>query len=173
MENRKSSILLKKLVLKDAQAFYDLQAYPELCGSAYQEFYSPDEKPEEFTKRLLWLSKCIYTIRLKTDPNKIIGACMIYKSGKFKKDAYLGGTLLPQYRGEGLLFDAFNEMLEIANYFYGIYEVKMVLNALNEHVLQFVKKLGFSEDKKAREKTYIKTLRQYKPQRDNKLLYLY
>ncbi len=167
----KTGIVLRKLSLSEAREFCHLHSFPQQYGTYYQDLYENDESPEEFTKRLLWLAKCVYTIRLKSAPDKIIGSCMIYKGGKNRKDMYVGGTLLPEYRNKGLMVEAFNQMLEMAKYFYGVNEVKILLNSINDQVIQIMDKLGFMMDKSSNANIYSKILQQYIPRRTTNLLY--
>ncbi|MEH6308252.1 GNAT family protein [Olivibacter sp. CPCC 100613] len=169
-KNEKSDIVLRKLCLNEAREFCYLHSFPQQYGTYYQDLYENEESPEEFTKRLLWLSKCVYTIRIKSAPDKIIGSCMIYKGGKNRKDVYVGGTLLPEYRNKGLMVEAFNQMLEMARYFYGVYEIKILLNSINDQVIQIMDKLGFRMDQKS-SNIYSKILQQYIPRRTTNLLY--
>ncbi|MFC6101040.1 GNAT family N-acetyltransferase [Olivibacter domesticus] len=173
MENeKKAGVVLRKLCLSDAREVCHLLDYPEQYGTYCKDLYANDESPEDFTRRLLWLSKCMYTIRLKSAPTVIVGACEIYKGGQNRKEIYVGGTLLPEYRDKGLMLDAFNQMLEMARYYYGIYEVKILLNTINDHVISVMEKLGFAKDKKNSGNTiYSKILQQYIPRRTTNLLY--
>lgn len=173
MENEKKvGIVLRKLCLNDAREFCHLLDYPEQYGTYYSDLYDDDDSPEDFTKRLLWLSKCVYTIRLKSAPDIIIGSCVIYKGGRNRKEIYVGGTLLPEYRDRGLMLEAFNQMLEMAKYFYGVNEIKILLNTINDHVISVMERLGFAKDKKSGGTTiYSKILQQYIPRRTTNLLY--
>jgi len=83
----------------------------------------------------------------------------------------VGGTLLPEYRNKGLMVEAFNQMLEMAKYFYGVNEVKILLNSINDQVIQIMDKLGFMMDKSSNANIYSKILQQYIPRRTTNLLY--
>lgn len=110
------SIVLKKLCLTDAEEFFYLHRQPAVFGKYMQDLnMDGEEVPLNFTKRLLWLSKGIYTIRLAENPAPIIGSALIYKGGKEKKEFYFGGTLLPDYHGNGILLKAFDQIIEPAN----------------------------------------------------------
>ncbi|QNL49016.1 GNAT family N-acetyltransferase [Olivibacter sp. SDN3] len=167
MENRKSfNIVLKKLNLSQAKEFCDLYASPHQYGSLYYERHADDETYEEFTKRLLWLSKCIYTIRPSSEPKKVIGYCMIYKAGHRRGEVFIRGTLLPEYGNKGLMSEAFKQVLDMAKFAYGVNEVKILMHTINENVLQMVKTLGFTKESDTSKNTvYAKKLRQYIPRR--------
>lgn len=126
MKKEKSSgIVLKKLNVKEGDGFLSLHNYPTVCGSYFEELYVQGESGVSFTQRLLWLSKCAYTIRLKSDPEKIIGACLIYRNIHKGNQHVFGGTLLPTYRNKSLLIEAFNQIKELAKYCYGLVDLKI------------------------------------------------
>ncbi|QNL49211.1 hypothetical protein H8S90_21110 [Olivibacter sp. SDN3] len=124
-EERSSGIVLKKLDVKEADGFLSLHNYPTVCGSYFEALYVKGESGVSFTQRLLWLSKCAYTIRLKSDPDKIIGACLIYRDINKGNQHIFGGTLLPTYRNKSLLIEAFNQIKELAKYCYGLVDLKI------------------------------------------------
>lgn len=161
MENRKSlNVVLKKLSLSEAKEFCDLYSSPQQYGSLYYECYTDDETYEEVTKRLLWLSKCIYTIRLSSAPKKVIGSCMIYKGGHRRGETFIGGVLLPEYRNKGIMSEAFKQMLDMAKFAYGVNEIKILIRTINENVLQMVKTLGFTKERAtSKDAVYAKILR--------------
>lgn len=153
------SIVLKKLCLTDAEEFFYLHRQPAVFGKYMQELNMTEEHtPLDFTKRLLWLSKGIYTIRLADKPASIIGSALIYKVGREKKDFYFGGTLLPKYHGKGILLKAFDQIIELAKYCYGIPEVKVFLNVVSNQATSTMDKLGFVKYSKQNNLLYHKGL---------------
>lgn len=57
-------------------------------------------------------SNYIWTIRLKNQPEKIIGVCALHHWNKIKKDIEIGGTLLPEYWGKNMMKRVFEQLLE-------------------------------------------------------------
>ncbi|MFC6101470.1 GNAT family N-acetyltransferase [Olivibacter domesticus] len=153
------SIVLKKLCLTDAEEFFHLHRQPAVFGTYMQELnMNEEEKPLDFTKRLLWLSKGIYSIRLTDKPELIIGSALIYKGGSEKNEFYFGGTLLPNYHGKGILLKAFDQIIELAKYCYGIPEVKVFLNVVSKQANSTMDKLGFVKLSKQNDLLYYKSL---------------
>lgn len=153
------SIVLKKLCLTDAEEFFSLHRQPAVFGKYIQDLRMDNEEvPLDFTKRLLWLTKGIYTIRLAENPKPIIGSALIYKGGNEKNAFYFGGTLLPNYHGKGILLKAFDQVIELAKYCYGIPEVKVFLNVVSNQANSTMDKLGFVKLSKQNDLLYYKSL---------------
>jgi len=137
-------IVLKKLRLAEAEDFFHLHDYPAIFGKYIQELNMEEEETAlAFTKRLLWLTEGIYTIRLSTDPQLIIGSALIYRGGESKNEFHFGGTTLPAYQGRGILLNAFDQIIELSKYCYNIPEVKVFLNVASNQASSTMSKLGF------------------------------
>lgn len=140
-----NSIVLKKLSIEDAQVFDDIYARPELSGKInYDDEHGEDEDAHQFTKRMLWLCKFIYTMRFKDDPNEVVGSCVLYNWNKKRKEIYFGGSLMPRYWGNGLMSLAFNQMMEMAKYCLGAERIKIALAKDNTKGIKMAEKLGLS-----------------------------
>jgi len=136
-------IVLRKLTFEDAVIFDNVYARPELFWKININEEPGNETAEDFTKRMLWLCKYIYTVRLKSDPEKVIGCCVLYNWNKRKKEIYFGGSLLPEYWGKGIMPNAFNQMIEMAKYCLGATFIKICINESNQPATRMVEKLGF------------------------------
>lgn len=136
-------IVLRKLTIEDAVVFDNVYARPDLFWKININEEPANETAEEFTKRMLWLCKYIYTIRLKGDPEKVIGSCVLYNWNKKKKEIYFGGSLLPEYWGKGIMPSAFNQMMEMAKYCLGAAFIKICITETNQPATRMVEKLGF------------------------------
>lgn len=135
-------IIIKKLTIEDSEIFNNVYARPELFRKINDD-RSVNENAEDFAKRMLWLCKYIYTIRLKRDPLKVIGACVLYNWNKKKKEIFFGGSILPEYWGKGIMPNAFNQMMEMAKYCLGASYIKITINKDNQPAKRMVEKLGF------------------------------
>lgn len=161
MKNKNDQILLKKLRLTEAEEFFHLHDYPAVFGKYIQELNMKEEATaHSFTKRLFWLTEAIYTIRLHAKPEMIVGSALIYKGGKARNEFYFGGTLLPAYRGMGILLRAFEQIIELSKYCYNIFEVRVSLNISNELANNTMNKLGFIKTPKYGDLIYRKKLMQ-------------
>ncbi|MEH6308419.1 GNAT family N-acetyltransferase [Olivibacter sp. CPCC 100613] len=136
-------IVLRKLTIEDAEIFDNIYTRPDLFWKININDEIGNETAEEFTKRMLWLCKYIYTIRLRNEPEKVIGCCVLYNWNKKKKDIFFGGSLLPEYWGKGIMPTAFNQMVEMAKYCLGASFIKICINEDNQPATRMVEKLGF------------------------------
>lgn len=144
MDNLKTQpISLQKLTIDDAVIFDNTYARPELFWKININDEIGNESAEDFTKRMLWLCKYVYTIRLKSNPHEVIGSCVLYNWNKKKKEIFFGGSLLPEYWGKGIMPSAFNQMLEMAKYCLGAAFIKICIHQDNQPATRMVKKLGF------------------------------
>lgn len=148
-------IVLKKLCLNNADKFFKLHQHPIILGQYVKDLDMYGETPIGFTKRLLWLSKGIYTIRLSSAPETIIGSSLIYKANN---EFHYGGTLLPDYRGKGILLKAFEQSIELAKYCYGIPSIKVFLNTATNHFASVMYRLGFTESYNKDKRIFSKSL---------------
>jgi len=136
-------ILLHKLTIDDAAIFDNTYARPELYWKINSDEFDQNEDAVEFTKRMLWLCKYIYTIRLRTEPSQVIGSCVLYSWNKRTKEIFFGGTLLPEYWGKGIMPNVFNQMTEMAKYCLGAAFIKIRISKDNDRAKRMVEKLGF------------------------------
>jgi ribosomal-protein-alanine N-acetyltransferase len=71
-------VLLKRLTLVGAAAFYALYAFPEVNQHFYQSSFLPAETDDSFTSRIIANCAFIWTIRLQSEPVKIIGDAALH-----------------------------------------------------------------------------------------------
>ncbi|HWV75461.1 MAG TPA: GNAT family protein [Pseudosphingobacterium sp.] len=144
MDNLKAEpIIIRKLSQADAEIFNNIYTRPDLFWKINVDDNSGNESAEEFTKRMLWMCKYIYTIRLKRDPDKVLGSCVLYNWNKRTKEIYFGGALDPKYWGMGIMPSAFNQMMEMAKYCIGASFIKICVNDDNKQAIRMAEKLGF------------------------------
>jgi [ribosomal protein S5]-alanine N-acetyltransferase len=144
MDNLKAEpIIIRKLSQADAEIFNNIYTRPDLFWKIDVDDNSGNESAEEFTKRMLWMCKYIYTIRLKRDPDKVLGSCALYNWNKRTKEIYFGGALDPNYWGMGIMPSAFNQMVEMAKYCIGASFIKICVNEDNKQAIRMAEKLGF------------------------------
>jgi len=144
MDNLKAEpIILHKLTMEDAVIFDNTYARPELFWKINNSEEIGEESAEDFTKRMLWLCKYVYTIRLRSIPNEVIGSCVLYNWNKRKKEIFFGGSLLPEHWGKGIMPAAFNQMIEMAKYCLGAAFIKISILQSNQPATRMVEKLGF------------------------------
>lgn len=67
--------MLAKLTVKDADVFFKIYTHPALTVNFDENPVSQNEKPTEFTERIISLCAYIFTIRPVDQPDLIIGDC--------------------------------------------------------------------------------------------------
>ncbi len=96
-------IILKVLTQADADVFFRLYFCGELDDAPAQCPILPDDTPESFALRTVAACELIWTVRLAHDPTVIIGDCTLHHWEKEKGTIEFGGTLLPRFRGQGIM----------------------------------------------------------------------
>lgn len=148
MKNLKNQeVILRKLNIDEAEIFNDIHYRPALSGKIDCDNYAEENDAMNFTKRMLWLCKFVYTIRLKQEPEMIIGTCILYNWDKESKSIHFGGSLDPNYWGNGYMASALSQIMELAKYCLGAKEVKINIKKDNEQACKMAYKLGFSQEK--------------------------
>lgn len=74
---------------------------------------------------------------------KIIGDCALHHWNKQKNEIEIGGSLLPDYWGNGLMATAFLILIPYAQQIYAINKVVANTMADNINALKFAQKLDF------------------------------
>ncbi|WP_028297586.1 GNAT family N-acetyltransferase [Olivibacter sitiensis] len=164
MKNLKNQeVILRKLSIEEAEIFNDIHYRPVLYGKIDCDNYAQEDNAIDFTKRMLWLCKFIYTIRLKDKPQEIIGTCTLYNWDKESKSVHFGGSLQPKYWGNGFMAAALSQMLELAKYCLGAKQIKINIKPENEQACRMAYKLGFSIHRQASDCTILRRKIDVKP----------
>ncbi|RZJ79560.1 MAG: N-acetyltransferase [Chryseobacterium sp.] len=112
----KGNIILKLLNDEDALMFYHLYHTEDKNGSAV----TGNKTPLEFTRYIISRCNDIFSIRLVDAPDIIIGDCALHDWNASKQEIEIGGTLLPQYQGKGIMKAAFELLIERAQQQYSV-----------------------------------------------------
>jgi hypothetical protein len=122
MKNKKdTTIFLKRMGGKESDEIYQLSQGAIVIGDFLQDMQLKGEKPVAFVQRLLWLSKCFYTIRLQHDPTKIIGYSLLYKKAK---TFYSSFCVLPTPHYLNIVDQAREQLIRLAKFSCGVTDVK-------------------------------------------------
>jgi hypothetical protein len=137
-----TSILLKKLTMKEHQEIFQLSKRGLLFSDFLQDLKLDENKSIAFTQRLLWLSKGHYSVRPQNQPKKVIGYTLFYKSGK---SYYDGLCLLPEYYFPSVVDQIYEQLLELAKFCCGVQVVnkKRFVFPVKENLLR--QRMEFSE----------------------------
>ncbi len=137
----KENIILKQLSAADALAFHRLYN-PE---GAWEHAITGAKTPLEFTRHIISLCNHIFSIRMADDPAIIIGDCALHDWDKAKGEIEIGGTLLPEYWGKGIMQAAFELLIELAQQQYAVNKVVAKTETDNRKAIKFALKMGFEE----------------------------
>lgn len=137
-------IILKEISVKDAKSFYRLYFGDE---SAIQDRKTDGEhmNPAQFTEHILSLCEELYSIRTVENEEIVIGDCALHHWNQEEKKIEIGGSLLPEYWGKGIMSAAFELLIALAK---GKYQVNVLVaktEITNLKALKFAEKLGFQK----------------------------
>lgn len=139
----KGELLLQKLILADAAAFYELYNLPEVNQHFESSPFLPEETAISFTGRIIANCAFIWTIRLQREPEKIIGEAALHHYDRQQKTIEIGGSLLPQYWGKNLMKQVFELLIDFAGQTLGIEQIIGKTSPDNRQAIKLVEKLGF------------------------------
>jgi len=137
----KENIILKQLIDADALAFHRLYN-PE---GAWEHAITGAKTPLEFTRHIISLCNHIFSIRMADDPDLIIGDCALHDWDKATGEIEIGGTLLPEYWGKGIMQAAFEQLIELAQQRYVVNKIVAKTEMANTKAIKFALKMGFKE----------------------------
>lgn len=136
-------LILKPLTEKDAVAFHTLY-FPKVEQQKEAAASNVDGRsPFEFTEQIVSQCNDIFTIRTTKNPEKIIGDCALHHWNIQKNEIEIGGLLLPEYWGKGLMATAFLLLISYAQREYAIDKIVANTTIGNTNALKFAEKLGF------------------------------
>lgn len=138
-------VKLEKLTENDADIFYEIYSHPQLTINFDESPFLANETPTEFTKRIISLCEFIFTIRLTENPDIIIGDCALHHWNKETNEIVIGGSLIPEYWGKGLMQSAFELLTMIAKQDLGIKTLLGPTKTRNHKAIRLVEKMGFEK----------------------------
>ena len=138
-------VLLKRLTVADAAAFYALYALPEVNQHFEESPFLPDETAQSFTNRIIANCTFIWTIRLQQEPANIIGDAALHHFEQEHQTIEIGGSLLPRYWGRNLMKQAFELLIDFAGQTLNVEQVIGKTSADNSQAIRMVEKLGFQK----------------------------
>ncbi len=140
-------VLLKVLTYSDNQAYYKL--YKEIAEIAVDNYFSeppiqPNETAECFAKRIVSMCEMLWTIRLVSYPNTVIGDCALHHWDRETHEIEFGGSLAPAYWGSGIMASAFKLVAAFAKTNYSIKALRCTTSSTNHNARRFAEKMGFN-----------------------------
>ncbi|MGJ1203862.1 GNAT family N-acetyltransferase [Sphingobacterium lactis] len=138
-------IILKQLTANDSTVFHNLYFDEKDTDIGQSSKTIEKQTPLDFTKRIISLCNNIFTIRLINNPTKIIGDCALHDLNKETNEIEIGGTLLPEYWGKGIMASAFNMLIDFARQEYGVQKIVAKTDSTNDKALKFADKIGLKK----------------------------
>lgn len=137
-------IILKEMSVKDAESFYQLYFGDE---SADRDRTTNEEymNPVQFTEHILSLCEELYSIQTVENENIVIGDCALHHWNQEEKKIEIGGALLPEYWGKGIMSVAFELLIAVAKEKYQVNVLVAKTEITNLKALKFAEKLGFQK----------------------------
>ncbi|GAA4178111.1 MULTISPECIES: GNAT family N-acetyltransferase [Sphingobacterium] len=149
-------VILKELTINDADFFYNIYSHPELTVNFDESPFMENETAAEFTKRIISICEYIYTIRPLEYPELIIGDCALHHWDKENQEIVIGGSLLPQYWGKGLMQSAFDLLIVLAKYNLDVKTLLAPTKTRNHKAIRLVEKMGFLKYKMSGNDTILR-----------------
>lgn len=134
----KENVLLQRLSEADAAAFFQLYAESERPVTG-------NKTPLEFIQHIISLCNEIYSIRMVDDPGVLIGDCALHDWNVSKREIEIGGTLLPEYWGKGIMKTAFDLLISRAQQNYAVDTILAKTEIDNKKAIKFALKMGFKK----------------------------
>ncbi|WP_257666147.1 GNAT family N-acetyltransferase [Parapedobacter tibetensis] len=139
-----SKVVLNVLTYADAEPFFRLYSNPELYDADECPIQSGDT-PESFSLRIVARCEMVWTIRLATCPDAIIGDCALHHWDSENAEIEFGGSLLPEFWGQGIMPSAFQSVIAFAKEEYGVKSVVSHTLTGNQKAIRFANKMGFKQ----------------------------
>jgi ribosomal-protein-alanine N-acetyltransferase len=134
-------IELRFLEAASASDYYGLYSHPLVNGG--DSPFTPDETDIGFLRRIQSLCVRHFGIFLKAAPAKLIGDCALHHWNSETRSIEIGGALLPEYQGQGIMRAAFLELISLAKTELQARQIVGRTQAENSGAIRLVRGLGF------------------------------
>jgi ribosomal-protein-alanine N-acetyltransferase len=150
------NVILEPLTDLDAEVLYGIYSHPMLIANLGERAFLPEETPLEFTRRMVSLCNLIFTIRLKEFPQRVVGDCALHHWKGEKHEVAIGGSLLPECWGKGLMQSAFELLTVIAKNELGATTLLAATGTGNHRAIRLLEKMGFRKNEVNEEDTVMR-----------------
>ena len=136
-------LILTPLAVADADAVYAIYSHPEIL-KLYPE--KPIAHPSDtipFMERITADGNLVWSIRFKEN-QPMIGDCALHHRNKMEGTIEIGGALLPEFWGKGVMREAFTAIMAYAICEMNIHTFLGRTSATNTQAIRLVEKLGFT-----------------------------
>tara|TARA_R110000744_G_scaffold244054_1_gene360939 strand:+ start:33 stop:602 length:570 start_codon:yes stop_codon:yes gene_type:complete len=155
----KITIQIKPLTLKDSEAVYDLFSNKKVLKSYLERPIKEKSLTSGFIRRITSEGNWTWKIYQENKPESFLGICGLHHLDKKNRTIEIGGTLMPNYWGKGIMKQTFEFIIEIARKDMEINRVIAKTSTRNKQAIRLVEKLGFTITKSNETETHLlKTL---------------
>ncbi len=137
-------LLLSEITLNDAESIYAIYSHPKVIEYYTDVPIAGEEDTVNFISRITDGDNLIFSIKLKEKPDEIIGDCGLHDWNEKMHTIEIGGSLLPDFWGKGIMTEAFNALISYARNEMKAQTIKAKTNRHNRQAIRAVKKLGFT-----------------------------
>ena len=138
-------VILEILTINNADILYQLYSHPLLTVNFEENPFLPNETPQQFTQRIISSCDFIYIIKPTGQPELIIGDCALHHWNHKTKELFIGGSLFPEFWGQGYMQAAFELLIGIAKQ---KLETKWLIGQTktrNHKAIRLAEKMGFKK----------------------------
>ncbi len=136
-------LLLSEITLNDTEAMYAIYSNPKVIEYYTDAPLAGEEDAVNFISRITAGENIICGIHLKETPNTIIGDCALHDWNHDTNSVEIGGSLLPELWGKGIIAEAFQALINYAEKEMNVQTIIAKTNRQNKQAIRAIKKLGF------------------------------
>ncbi len=141
--NEPIEIKLEPLTMKDKKGVFTLFNNEKVLQSYLEKPIVNEEQTTDFIKRITTNGSWAWKIVTPECINSLTGICSLHNHDEINKTIEIGGTLLPEFWGKGIMLKAFQTLIEKAR---NEFKIKKVIGKTlpnNQKAIRLVEKLGF------------------------------
>ena len=136
-------LCLRKMTIDDAEAACHIYNNNQVSAHfTIQSLETPEQK-KAFTQHIIANSCFIWTLRLLSRPQLVIGDCALHHLNAEMDTIEVGGSLLPAYWGNGFMAEAFLTVIQFAAAKMNIKYIVGKTHPHNKQAIRCMQKLGF------------------------------
>lgn len=135
------NVALKVFNHSDMAAFFDL--YMQIANQFDEPPIQSDDTPDNFAQRIASACELIWTIRVTSRPDVVIGDCALHHWDRQQHEIAFGGSLMPEYWGRGIMASALQLVSAFAKTAYGVKAFHCTTSSTNHKAIRFAEKMGF------------------------------
>lgn len=147
-------LLLTPLTAMEEAFIYILYSDPQILASYRQPPIPFKKESLQFIERITLPDNFVWLITLKATHEKL-GICALHHWDKNHSVLEIGGTLLPEFWGMGIMQEAFNSLIPFASTELNIKTIIAKTEPANKKAIHMALKMGFKEVSNVDEETVL------------------